>query len=85
MSNKFPGDADVSGLGHSLSPNSPHFENPLPGIAFLSSWCEGKGSCFELVGNHAHLIYVPAEPIWDLDSHLFPGLAGRGGSWEAVS
>lgn len=46
---KFPGDADASGLG------SP-FENHLSGPALLSSWCEGKGSCFELVESRAYLL-----------------------------
>lgn len=36
----------------------PHLENLLPGTALFRSWCEGKGSCFELVGNHMCLIYT---------------------------
>lgn len=51
ISNKLPGGADASGLGCP-------FENHISRPALLSSWCEGKGSCFELVENHVCLLYV---------------------------
>lgn len=67
-------------------PPKPPFGGPPPWSNTFQVTVWGEGELFWACRkSRVSYLYIPAKPIWDLDSSLFPGLAGWECSWESVS